>query len=55
MMGEVFLKERQDTVFDSDNLVILIVAVTAFIGQLMAVLIGERILHHIQSVPKKMN
>ena len=41
MMGEVFLEERQDTVFDSDNLVILIAAVTAFIGQLMAVFIGK--------------
>ena len=43
MMGDVFLDERQDTVFDSENLVILIVAFTAFIGQLMAVFIGKRI------------
>ena len=41
MMGDVFLEVRQDTVLDSDNLVILIVAVTAFIGQLMAVFIGR--------------
>ena len=41
MMGDVFLEERQDTVIDSDNLVILLVSVTAFIGQLLAVFIGK--------------
>ena len=41
MMGDVFLEERQDTVIDSDNLVILLVSVAAFIGQLLAVLIGR--------------
>ena len=40
MMGDVFLQERQDTVIDSDNIVIIIVAAAAFIGQLIAVFIG---------------
>ena len=39
-MGDVFLQERQDTVIDSDNIVIIIVAAAAFIGQLIAVFIG---------------
>ena len=39
-MDDVFLQERQDTVIDSDNIVIIIVAAAAFIGQLIAVFIG---------------
>ena len=39
-MGDVFLQERQDTVIDSDTIVLILVSVAAFIGQLIAVFIG---------------
>ena len=39
-MGDVYLQERQDTVIDSDTIVLILVSVAAFIGQLLAVFIG---------------
>ena len=39
-MGDVFLQERQDTVIDSDTIVLILVSAAAFIGQLISVFIG---------------
>ena len=50
MMGDVFLQERQDTVIDSDNIVIIIVAAAAFIGQLIAVFIGMEHVYFLSSI-----
>ena len=38
----MFLQERQDTVIDSDTIVLILVSVAAFIGQLIAVLVGNQ-------------
>ena len=45
MIGDVFLEEKQDSVFDSDNVYILVAAVIAFIGKFISVLIGKGSLH----------
>ena len=47
MTGDILLNERQDSVLDYDeNLVILIAAITAFIGQWISIaLLGKGIIN----------